>query len=144
MWTKEVKMVDSVDFFLSSRSIQGQGFTHVLIFEILDARIASTLNKIIQNSYFKKKVSLEEQKAQKDDRFLLGRQTAYMICKYFPVTGAHQTVLDFPIFSVLLYMATIFMFLTPDGIKCYNQHVRFLVESLCKMLERESDQHQSV
>ena len=31
-------------------------------FEMLDARIASALNKIIQNSYFKKKVSLEEQK----------------------------------------------------------------------------------
>ena len=39
-------------------------------FEMLDARIASALNKIIQNSYFKKKVSLEEQKAQKEDRFL--------------------------------------------------------------------------
>ena len=28
-------------------------------FEMLDARIASALNKIIQNSHFKKKVSLE-------------------------------------------------------------------------------------
>ena len=35
--------------------------------EMLDARIASTLNKVIQNSYVKKKVSLEEQKAQKED-----------------------------------------------------------------------------
>ena len=35
-----------------------------------DARIASALNKILQNSHFKKKVSLEEQKAQKEDRFL--------------------------------------------------------------------------
>ena len=39
------------------------------IFEVLDAKIASALNKIIQNSQFKKKVSLEEQKAQKEDRF---------------------------------------------------------------------------
>ena len=39
-------------------------------FEMLDAKIASALNKIIQNSQFKKKVSLEEQKAQKEDRFL--------------------------------------------------------------------------
>ena len=38
-------------------------------FEILDARIASALTKIIQNSHFKKKVSLEEQKVQKEDRF---------------------------------------------------------------------------
>ena len=32
---------------------------------MLDARIASALNKIIQNFYFKKKVRLEEHKAQK-------------------------------------------------------------------------------
>ena len=36
---------------------------------MLDAKIASALNKIIQNSQFKKKVSLEEQNAQKEDRF---------------------------------------------------------------------------
>ena len=34
-------------------------------FELLDAEIASALNKIIQNTFFKKKVSLEEMKAQK-------------------------------------------------------------------------------
>ena len=54
---------------------------------MLDARIASALNKVIQNSHFKKKVSLEEQKAQKEDRFLRGRQIAYMIHDYFRVTG---------------------------------------------------------
>ena len=63
-------------------------------FEMLDARIAAALNKIIQNSHFKK-VSLEEQKAQKEDRFLWGRQIAYMIYDYFQVIGAHDTVLDY-------------------------------------------------
>ena len=67
---------------------------------MLDARIASTLNKIIQNSYCKKKVSLEEQKAQKEDRFLRGRQIAYMICECFRVAGAHDTVLDFDDFTL--------------------------------------------
>ena len=62
---------------------------------MLDARIESALNKIIQNSYFKIKVSLEDQKAQKEDRFLRGRQIAYMIYDYLRVTGAHDTVLDF-------------------------------------------------
>ena len=65
-------MVDSVDDFKSSRSTQGK--THFPDFDMLDSRIASALNKIIQNSYFKKKVSLKEQKAQKEDRFLRGRQ----------------------------------------------------------------------
>ena len=45
----------------------GQEFPN---FEMLDAKIASALNKIIQNSHSKKKVSLEEQKTQKEDRFL--------------------------------------------------------------------------
>ena len=30
-------------------------------FEVLDARIASALNRIIHNSHFKRRVSLEEQ-----------------------------------------------------------------------------------
>ena len=92
-WIKEVEMVDSVDVLESSRSIQG--YSHFPNFEMLDAKIASALNKIIQNSQFKKKVSLEEQKAQKEDRFFLrGRQIAFVVYDYFPVTGAHGTVLD--------------------------------------------------
>ena len=34
-------------------------------FEVLDARIASALNKIIHNSHFKRRISLEEQKKPK-------------------------------------------------------------------------------
>ena len=70
---------------------------------MLDAKIVSALNKIIQNSHFKKKVSLQEQKAQKEDRFLRGRQIAFMIYDYFRVTGAHDTVSDYAdLFSVTL------------------------------------------
>ena len=61
-------------------------------FEVLDARIASALNRIIHNSHFKRRVSLEEQRAQKEDRFLRGRQTAYLIYEYFRVTGANDSV----------------------------------------------------
>ena len=70
---------------------------------MLDARIASALNKIIQNSHFKKRVSLEEQKAQKEDQFLRRRQIAFVIYDYFRVTGAHDAVLDYAVlFSVTL------------------------------------------
>ena len=48
-------------------------------FEVLDARIASALTKIIYNSHFKRRISLEEQKVQTQDRFLRGRQIAYLI-----------------------------------------------------------------
>ena len=59
LWIKEVEMVDPVDDLKSSHSIQG--YTHFPNFEMLDARVASALNKIIVNSYFEKRVSPEEQ-----------------------------------------------------------------------------------
>ena len=61
-------------------------------FEVLDARIASALNKIIQNSQFKRRISLEEQKAQKEDRFFRRRQISYLIYDQFRVTGTHDSV----------------------------------------------------
>ena len=88
-WIKEVEMVDSVDELRSSSSIRG---ISLLNFEVLDARIASALNKIIHNSHFKRRISLEEQKAQKQDRFLRGRQIAYLIYDNFRVTGIHDSV----------------------------------------------------
>ena len=71
--------------------------------EFSEFRNASTLNKIIQKTHFKKKVSLEEQKAQREDRFLRERQIAFMIYGYFGVTGAHDTVLEYAdLFSITL------------------------------------------
>ena len=64
----------------------------MLDFEVLDAKMASALNRIIHNSHFKWRVSLEEQKAQKEDRFLRGRQIAYLIYEYFWVTGPNDSV----------------------------------------------------
>ena len=58
-WIKEVEMVDSVDDLMSSSSITGIQMPN---FEVLDARIASALNRIIHNSHLKRKVGLEEQK----------------------------------------------------------------------------------
>ena len=55
-------MVDSLDELKSSRSVCGKDFPN---FEMLDAKIASALNKIIQNSLFKKRVSVP-----KEDQFL--------------------------------------------------------------------------
>ena len=89
LWTKEVEMVDSVDDLKSSCSVRG---IQIPKFEVLDAKIASALNRIIHNTQFKRKVSLEEQKAQKEDRFLRGRQIAYLIYEYFRVTGANDSV----------------------------------------------------
>ena len=92
LWIKEVEMDDSVDEVKSSRSVHGKDFPN---FEMLDGKMASAMNKIIQNSQFKKKGSLQKQKAEKGDWFLRGRQIALMIYDYFRVTGAHDAVLDY-------------------------------------------------
>ena len=89
IWIKEVEMVNSVDDLKSSSSVRGIQMPN---FEVLDARNASALNRITHNTKFKRKVSLDEQKAQKEDRFLRGRQIAYLIYEYFPVTGANDSV----------------------------------------------------
>ena len=72
-WINEVEMVDSVDDLMSSSLTRGNQMPN---FEVLDARIASALNRIIHNFNFKSRTSLEEQKAQKEDRFLRRRQIA--------------------------------------------------------------------
>ena len=89
LWIKEVEMVDSVDDLISSSSTRGISMPD---FEVLDAKIASALNRIIHNSHFKKKISLEEQKAQKEDPFLRERQIAFMFYECFRVTGANDSV----------------------------------------------------
>ena len=62
LWIKEVEFVDSVDdlkFWCSVRGFQMPNF------EVLDAKIASALNRTIHNTQFTRKVSLEEQKKAK-------------------------------------------------------------------------------
>ena len=100
LWIKEVELVDSVDDLKSSCSVRGIQMPN---FEVLDARIASALNKIIHNSIFKREISLEEQKTQKQDRFLRGSQIAYLIYEYFRVTGANESVENYAdLFTIAL------------------------------------------
>ena len=84
-----MELVELVDELRSSSSTRGISMPN---FEVLDARIASALNKIIRNTQFKRKVSLEEQKVHKQDRFLRGRHIAYLIYEQFRVTGTHDSV----------------------------------------------------
>ena len=52
--------------------------------EMLDVMIASALKKIVNSHIqFLKRICVEEQRAQKYDRFLRGRQISYMICEHF-------------------------------------------------------------
>ena len=78
LWIKEVELFASVDDLKSSCGI------HMLNSEVLDAKIASALNRIIHNSHFKKRINLEEQKAQKEDRFLGGKTDRLLDLRVFP------------------------------------------------------------
>ena len=72
-------------------------------FEVLDARIASALNRIIHNSHFKKGSVWRNKKAQKEDRFFRGRQIAYLIYEHFRVTGANDSVENYvDLFTIAL------------------------------------------
>ena len=108
----------------------------------------SALNKIIQNSNFKEKVSLEEQKAQKEDRFLRGRQIAYMIYNNFRVTGAHDTVLDYAdLLSITLRNDDVEEFDTKwDEILLSMTKIPpdDVLESIYKLRIRESDQLKTI
>ena len=74
-WIKQVELVDSVDELRSSSSVRGIRMPN---FEVLDARIASALNKIIHNSHLKRRISLEEQKGPEAGQFFLcGREAEY-------------------------------------------------------------------
>ena len=88
-WIKEVEMIDSVDDLKSSLSVRGIRMPN---FEVLDARIASALNRIIHDSHFKRRVSLEEQKAQKGGPFPLRKTDRLPDLRVLP--GAYRSKLS--------------------------------------------------
>ena len=62
LWIKEVELVDSVDDLKSSCSVQG---IHMPKFEVLDAKIASALNRIIHIPNSKEMSFWRNKKAKK-------------------------------------------------------------------------------
>ena len=145
LWIKEVEMVESVDDLKSSCSIRGIQMPN---FQVLDARVASALNRIIHNSHFKRRISLEGQKAQKQDRFLRGRQIAYLIYEYFRVTGANDSVENYAdLFRVVLRNDDIQEFDSKwDGILLSMTKIPSddILEGLNKLRIRESEKLKTV
>ena len=118
LWIKEVEMVDAVDDLKSSSSVRG---IRMPDFEVLDATIASALNRIIHNSHFKRMVSLEEQKAQKEtvssaeDRLLTSSTSTSGSLE--PVILSRIT----PTYLLLLLEMTTFRNSIRSGIEFYYQ-----------------------
>ena len=80
----------SIDDLVTSRSITGRKYFPD--YDMLDTMIASALKKLLTHVRFRKKVSVEEQRGQKDDPLLPGRQTAHMIYEHFRASGAFEAV----------------------------------------------------
>ena len=90
-WIKEVEMAKSIDDLMTSQSITGR--RDFPDYDMLDAMIASALKRLLdKHVHFRTRVSVEEQRAQKYDRFSRGRQIAYIICEHFRATGAYEAV----------------------------------------------------
>ena len=106
------------------------------------------LNKIIHNSHFRRKISLEEQKAQKEDRFLRGRQIAYFIYEQFRVTGTDNSVENYTdLFSIVLRNDDIQEFDSKwDGILLSMTKIPpdDILEGLYKLRIRESEKLKTV
>ena len=90
-WITEVEKAKSIDESSTSQSIFGR--TDFPDCEMLDVMIASALKKI-PNSHiqFLERICVEEQRAQKYDRFLRGGQISYMICEHFHASRAYESV----------------------------------------------------
>ena len=81
-------MEKSIDDLMTSRLITGR--TDFLDYNLLDAKIASVMKKLITNMHFRQRVCTDEQRAQSEPRFLRGRQIASMISEHFRVTRAYD------------------------------------------------------
>ena len=104
------------DDLVSSQSIEGRDFHD---FDMLDAKIASALKKIISNPHFRRRVCVEEQRAQKQKRFLQGRQIACMVVEHFRATGAYDAAQTYQVFPIFAFSEMAFKISAQDWTKLY-------------------------
>ena len=81
LWINEVEAAKSVDDLMTSQSLRGLGFPN---FEMLDAKIASALKGIISNPYFRKRISVEEQKSSNTGQISLRKTDCLYDQRAFP------------------------------------------------------------
>ena len=89
-------------------------------FEVLDARIASALNKIIHNSHFKRRISLEEQKGPKAGPFLSRKADCLLDLLILPGHWSQRFCRELlPTYSLLVFEMMIFRNPTQSGKELY-------------------------
>ena len=140
-----MQLVDSVDELKISSSICGISVPN---FEVLDGEDCLSTEQNHPQFPFKRRISLEEQKAQKQDSFLRGRQIAYLIYDYFRVTGRHDSVENYAdLFTISLRNDNIQEFDSKwDGILLSMTTIPHddILEGLYKLRIRESEKLKTV
>ena len=119
-WIKEVEIAMSIEELMMSLSIFGR--TDFPDYDMLDAMFASAMEKLITSVHFQKRVTLEKQRAQKYDRFLRGRQIAFVPPELMKLYTVYQ------IFSIYDYRTTMSKISIDDGTKLHYQQVQHLQE----------------
>ena len=87
-WINEIDSARNTDELKSSASLFGRMIPG---FVVLDSKIACALKKLLAAD-FKRRIYMEEQQAQQDNRFLKGRQIAYMIYDNFKISGIGEAL----------------------------------------------------
>ena len=90
IWIKEIETAKTIDDLITPKSITGTDFPD---HDELDMMMTAALKKCYdRQTHFRKNISVEEQRAQKNDRFLRGRQIAFVIYDHFRSTGSYDQI----------------------------------------------------
>ena len=85
--SKQPKLLDDL---VTPKSITGKDFPD---YEELDLMMAAVLKWCYdKHTHFRKKIRVEEQRAQKDNRFLRGRHIAFLMYEYFRPTRSFDEI----------------------------------------------------
>ena len=144
-WIKEVELVESVDELRSSSSTRGFSMPN---FEVLDARIASALNKIIHISHFKKKNQSGGTKGPEAGAFPSWHAVCLLDLRFFRVTGTDSSVENYTdLFTIALRNDDVQEFDSKwDGILLSMTKIPpdDILEGLYKLRIQESEKLQTV
>ena len=135
LWIKEIEVATSVDDLMTSQSIEGHEFR---IFEMLDAKKASSLKKIISHPYLKGESAWKSKKLKhktdffEEDRLLSGSTNISELLALM------KLLLILQIYSVFLYKATTFKIFDTRWDQASEILKDHVLESLYKTRIRES------
>ena len=118
-------------------------------FEVLDARIASALNRIIHNSHFKRRVSLEEQKVPKRGPFPSRKTDRLLDLRVLPGHWSQRFCRELsPTYLLLVFEMTIFRNSIRSGMEFLLSMTKIppddILEGLYKIRMRESEKLKTV